>query len=100
MIQLEKQLLSNWSYNLKDLPETKTNLWLYIHLNLMVQKNLDSLYVGVPIAHKIGPKGETQSLTGLWTLARPCKISGLEKTGYLFVFKLFKNINNPVFHMY
>ena len=31
----------------------------------MVQKNLDSLYVGVPIAHKIGPKGETQSLTGL-----------------------------------
>ena len=45
------------------------NLSLYIHLKLKVlitvQKNLDSLYVGVPIAHRIGPKGEIQSLTGL-----------------------------------
>ena len=31
----------------------------------MVQNYLDSLDVGVPIAHKIGPKRETQSLTGL-----------------------------------
>ena len=31
----------------------------------MVQKNLDSLDVGVPIAHKIGQKREAQSLTGL-----------------------------------
>ena len=45
------------------------NLSLYIHLKLKVlitvQKNLDSLYVGVLLADKKGGKGGTPSLTGL-----------------------------------
>ena len=43
----------------------KINLWWYIRLKLevliMVQKIIDSLYVGLPIADKIDWKGETPS---------------------------------------
>ena len=44
-------------------------------------KNLGSLCVSVPIADKIGRKGGTPSLTGLWILAWPYKIPRLEPTG-------------------
>ena len=46
------------------------------------QKNFAILYVGVPISDKIGWKGGTPSLIGLYILARPYKIPGLEPTGY------------------
>ena len=48
---------------------------------ITVQKKLDSLYVGVPLADKKGGKGGTQSLTDLWILAQPCKVRWLEPTG-------------------
>ena len=45
------------------------------------QKNFAILYVGVPISDKIGWKRGTPSLIGLYILARPYKIPGLEPTG-------------------
>ena len=49
----------------------------------MVQKILIvySLYVGVPIADRIGWKDGTPSLIGLWILAQLYKIPGHEHTG-------------------
>ena len=44
-------------------------------------KNFESLYVGVPMADKIGPKDGRQSVTILWTLANPCIIPDLEPEG-------------------
>ena len=46
-----------------------------------VTKKLDSLYVCVPAADKIGQKDGTPSLTGLLILAQPCNIPGVEPTG-------------------
>ena len=42
-------------------------------------KNLDSLYVGVPIADKIDGKGATPFLAGLSILTRSYKIPELEQ---------------------
>ena len=44
-------------------------------------KNFASLYVGVPMADKIGLKDGRPSLTILWTLAKPYIIPGLEPEG-------------------
>ena len=41
-------------------------------------KNFASLYVGVPMADKIGLKDGRPSVTILWTLAEPYIIPGLE----------------------
>ena len=41
-------------------------------------KNFASLYVGVPMANKIGLKDGRSSVTILWTLAEPNIIPGLE----------------------
>ena len=41
-------------------------------------KNVASLYVGVPMADKIGLKDGRPSVTILWTLAEPYIIPGLE----------------------
>ena len=42
-------------------------------------KNLDSLYVGVPIANKIGQKEGTPSLICWWILAQPCTTQDLSQ---------------------
>ena len=63
----------------------KMDLWLYIRLKLevliMVQKIIDSLYVGLPKADKIDQKGGTPSSTSLGFLAWPYETAGLEPTG-------------------
>ena len=41
-------------------------------------KNIAILYVGVPMADKIGLKDKRLSVTILWTLAEPYIIQGLE----------------------
>ena len=41
-------------------------------------KNIAILYVGVPVADKIGLKDKRLSVTILWTLAEPYIIQGLE----------------------
>ena len=41
-------------------------------------KNTANLYVGVPMADKIGLKDKRLSVTILWTLAEPYIIQGLE----------------------
>ena len=70
-------------------------------------KNFGNLYVGVPISDKIGRKGGTPSSIGLWILARPYKIPGLEPTGCkslyffseicCFSLRFFKNFSNNYF---
>ena len=44
-------------------------------------KNFTSLYVGVPMADKIGLKDGRPSVTILWTLAEPNIIPGLQPEG-------------------
>ena len=44
-------------------------------------KNFERLYVGVPMADKIGLKDGKQSVTILWTLANPYIIPDLEPEG-------------------
>ena len=44
-------------------------------------KNFASLYVGVPMADKIGVKDRRSSVTVSWTLAKPYIIPGLEPKG-------------------
>ena len=44
-------------------------------------KNFASLYVGVPMADKIGLKDGRPSVTILWTLAEPYINQGLEREG-------------------
>ena len=44
-------------------------------------KNFTSLYVGVPMADKIGLKDGRPSVTILWTLAEPYLNQGLEREG-------------------
>ena len=44
-------------------------------------KNFASLYVGVPMADKIGLKDGRPSVTILWTLAEPYLNQGLEREG-------------------
>ena len=56
-----------------------------------------------------GLKDGSQSVTILWTLAKPYIIPGLEPEGlkivillngdFFFVSKIFKNIYYPIFHM-
>ena len=48
---------------------------------MMVQKIIDSLYIGLPIADKIDQKGGTPSSTGLGFLALSYETAGLEPTG-------------------
>ena len=72
-------------------------------------KNFASLYVGVPMADKIGLKDGRPSVTILWTLAKPYIIPGLQPEGLkslycsleisFFVSKIFKNICYSIFHM-
>ena len=45
-------------------------------------KNFASLYVGVPMADKIGQKDVRSSVTILWILAEPYIIPGLEPEGF------------------
>ena len=49
-------------------------------------KNFASLYVGVPMADKIGLKDGRPSVTILWTLAKPYVIPGLEPEGLKFFY--------------
>ena len=45
-----------------------------------------SLYVGVPMADKIGLKDGRPSVSILWTLAEPYIIPGLEPQGLKFLY--------------
>ena len=99
---LEPKLLSS-SGNVKQ------SLMLYslvVRGSSIGTKNFASLYVGVPIADKIGLK--LSSVTILWTLAEPYIIPGLESEGLkslyysmeiFFVSKIFKKVCYSIFYM-
>ena len=53
-------------------------------------KNSASLYVGVPMADKIGLKDAKPSVTILWTLAEPYIIPGLQPEGLKSLYCLMK----------
>ena len=61
-------------------------------------KNFESLYVGVPMADKIGLKVGRPSVTILWTLAKPYIIPGLEAEGLLSI--LIKEIKQICYLKY
>ena len=56
-------------------------------------KYFPHLFVGVPIAERIGQKGGHTSITALSTLHKPYKLPGLLPSDFIYLFILFFKIS-------